>query len=187
MNSTGRILVVAVGCVTLAFATLNAKAEVAGPRIVVINIQNAIAATDDGHKEIEALEKKFEPKKNDLKSRNDELEALKRQYEAQAPKLNEDARGALKGQINTKQRALSRLQEDVQADFNEQQSQIVQKILRKLGPVIDKYARERGVGLVIDNSKPWPEWPTVWAAASTDITKEVVDLYNAGMSVSTKP
>jgi outer membrane protein len=187
MNSLCRILGVALCCATLAFASRSAEAQSVNPRIVVINIQTAIAATTDGHKEFETLDKRFEAKRIDLKARNDEVETLKRQYDSQASRLNEDARGALADQINTKQRALSRLQEDMQADFNDQQSEIVQKILQKLGPVIDKYAKEKSLGLVIDNSKPWPQWPTVWVAASADITKEVVALYNAGATVSDKP
>ena len=28
-------------------------------------------------------------------------------------------------------------------------------------------------------SKPWPEWPLVWVAPGADISKAVLDLYNA--------
>jgi Skp family chaperone for outer membrane proteins len=157
------------------------------PQIFVINIQNAISSTEDGRKAFEALEHKFDGKRTDLKAKSEELDRLKRQYEAQGSKLNDDTRASLSGQINTKQRVLSRVQEDVQAEFNEQQSEIVQRILRRLAPVIDKYAKEKGAGLVIDNSKPWPDWPTVWVSASSDITKTVVELYNAGSASAGSP
>jgi hypothetical protein len=52
-----------------------------------------------------------------------------------------------------------------------------------MAPLIDKYAKEHGAGLVIDNSKPWPEWPTVWVGATTDITKKLVEIYNTSLTV----
>jgi len=44
-------------------------------------------------------------------------------------------------QIDSKQKALSRAQEDVQSDSTEQQNEIVLKILQKLLPIIEKYAK----------------------------------------------
>jgi hypothetical protein len=82
------------------------------------------------------------------------------------------------GQIDSKQKALGRAQEDAQNDFTEQQNEIVQTILQKLLPVVNKYAKDNGLTLVVDGSKPWPEWPVLWASPSVDITKAVVDIYN---------
>ena len=161
-----------------AIARLAPESPPAALPIAVVNIQNAISATEDGHRELEALEKKFNARKAELNARNEEVEGLKRQFDTQGPKMNDEARAALTGQINSKQRTLARMQEDVQADFNQEQTEIVQKILRKLAPIVDQYAKDKGLGLVIDNSKPWPEWPTVWVSPLVDITKEIVELYN---------
>jgi Skp family chaperone for outer membrane proteins len=101
-----------------------------GVRIAVINIQKAIFATDDGRKQFDLLDKKFDAKKVEFKNLNDELETLKRQLETQGAKMNDDARSKLSNQMNAKQRYLSRLQEDVQADFSAQQSEIMQSVLQ---------------------------------------------------------
>jgi len=61
----------------------------------------------------------------------------------------------------------------------EQQNAIARKILRKLLPVVKKYARENGIAKVEDSSKEWPEGPTLWNSPSIDITKPVVEIYNA--------
>ena len=82
-------------------------------------------------------------------------------------------------QIDSKQKAaLGRAQEDAQNDFAERQNEIVQTILQRLLPVVNKYAKDNGLTLVVDGSKPWPEWPVLWASLSVDITKAVVDIYN---------
>ena len=159
-----------------------------GPtKLGVISVQDCILATNEGQKEFEALGKKFEPTRNELKSLNDEIDQLKKQLDAQGSKMNEEARAGLVRQIETKQKALSRKQEDAQNDFVGQQNEIAQKILQKLGPVIDKYAKDNGLGLIIDISKPWPDGVVLWANQSVDITKPIVDLYNAQAGVPAAP
>jgi Skp family chaperone for outer membrane proteins len=156
-------------------------------RIAVINIQKAIFATHDGRKQFDLLDKKFDVKKVEFKTLNDELDALKRQLETQGTKMNDDARTKLSNQISTKQRYLSRLQEDVQADFSAQQSEIVQTVLQRLEPVLENYARDKNLTLVVDSSKPWPEWPVLWSSPSVEITQEVVEIYNAHSTETSRP
>jgi outer membrane protein len=159
-----------------------------GPtKLGVISVQDCILATNEGQKEFEALGKKFEPTRTELKSLNDEIDSLKKQLDAQGSKMNDEARAGLVRQIETKQKALSRKQEDAQNDFVGQQNEIAQKILQKLGPVIDKYAKDNGLGLIIDISKPWPDGAVLWANQSVDITKPIVDLYNAQAGVPAAP
>jgi outer membrane protein len=153
-------------------------------RIGIINVQDAILATNEGQKEFDALGKKFEPKRTELKGLNDEIDSLKKQLDAQGSKMNDDARSSLVRQIETKQKTLSRNQEDAQNEFVGQQNEIAQKILQKLGPVIDKYAKDNQLALIIDTSKPWPDGPVLWAGTSVDITKPIVDIYNAQSGVA---
>jgi outer membrane protein len=158
-----------------------------GPtRIGVISIQDAILATNEGQKDFEALGKKFEPKRAEIKSMTDEIDSLKKQLDAsKAP--NDENRAGLVRQIEAKQKTLTRSQEDAQNDFVGQQNEIAQKILQKMGPVIDKYAKDNGLGLIIDISKPWPDGPVLWAGQSVDITKSVVDIYNQQSGVPSAP
>jgi outer membrane protein len=152
-------------------------------RIGVVSNQRAIVGTNDGQKGLQVLENKFDPEKNELKSPGDEIDSLKTQLETQGPKLNDEARASLGRQIDTKPKTLSRAQEDAQNDFTErqteQQNEVVPRVLQKLIAIIDKYAQDNRLILVMDDSKPWPERPIRWASPSVDITKAVVDIYNA--------
>jgi Skp family chaperone for outer membrane proteins len=168
-------------------APATAPAATGPTKIGVISIQDAILATNEGQKEFEALGKKFEPKRNEIKSMSDEIDALKKQLDAQSKAPNDEARAGLVRQIESKQKTLTRSQEDAQNDFVGQQNEIAQKILQKLGPVIDKYAKENGLGLIIDISKPWPDGPVLWAGQSVDITRTIVDLYNQQSGVPSAP
>jgi Skp family chaperone for outer membrane proteins len=154
-----------------------------GTKIGIINMQTAIIATNEGQRDFEALGKKFEPKRTELKSLGDELDSLKKQLDTQGSKLNDDARADLVKKIETKQKALTRSSEDAQSDFQAQQSEVAQKIVQKMFPVIVKYAKDNNLGVVLDATRVWPEGELVWAGESVDATKGVVDAYNAQSDV----
>jgi outer membrane protein len=154
-----------------------------GTKVGTINIEQAIFATNEGRRDFEALSKKLEPKQNDLKGQNDEIESLKKQLNTQGEKLNDEAKGALVKQIETRQKSLDRSVQDAREDAQNQQNEIAQRILQKLAPVLVKYANENGFGVIIDTSQPWPQGPVVWWGDAVDVTKPVVDAYNAQSNV----
>jgi outer membrane protein len=160
-----------------------AASAAGGTKIGIINMQTAIIATNEGQRDFEALGKKFEPKRTELKGLNDELDSLKKQLDTQGPKLNDDARADLVKKIETKQKALTRDSEDAQNDFQTQQSELARKIVEKMFPVIQKYAKDNNLGVILDATRVWPEGELVWAGESVDATKGVVDAYNAQSDV----
>jgi len=153
-------------------------------KVGTINIQDAIFLSNEGRKEMETLQKKFDPKQAELKGQNDELEALKKQLNTQQSSLNEDALSTLKKQIEGKQKTFDRNVQDAQEDFGNQQQEIATKILQKMAPMIVKYSTENGFGLIVDTSKPWPQSPVLWwNQDAVDITKAVVEIYNVQSGV----
>jgi outer membrane protein len=158
-------------------------------KIGTINIEQAIFASNEGQRDFEALSKKLEPKQTELKNMNDEVESLKKQLNTQEGKLNDDSRNALMKQVEEKQKRLERSVQDARDDAQSQQNEIAQRILQKMAPIIVKYAGDKGFGLIMDTSNPWPQGPVLWAGPSVDITKAIVDTYNAqsGVPAPTKP
>jgi outer membrane protein len=169
--------------------TAPAVTNATGTKIGTINIEQAIFASNEGQKEFEALSKKLEPKQTELKGQNDELESLKKQLNTQGEKLNDESRGTLVKQIESKQKSLDRQVQDAREDAQNQQNEIAQKILQKMAPIVVKYANDNGFGVIIDTSNPWPNGPVLWAGPSVDITKPIVDAYNAqsGVPAPTRP
>src|SRR6266849_10814037 len=155
-----------------------------GTRMGTINVEQAIFATNEGQRDFEVLSKKLEPKQTELKGMNDEVEALKKQLNTQGEKLNDESRGTLVKQIEQKQKSLERQVQDARDDAQNQQNEIAQRILQKMGPMMVKYAADNGFGVLIDTSNPWPNGPVMWSGPAVDITKSVVDLYNAQSGVA---
>ncbi len=160
-----------------------------GTKIGTINIEQAVVGTNEGQRDFAALQKKLEPKQNELKGQNDELESLQKQLQTQGDKLNEDARAALVKQIETKKKSFDRSVQDAQEDAQNQQKEIFQRILQKMAPVIVKHAQEGGYAMIVDTSNPWPQSPVLWYGEGGDITRAVVDLYNtqSGVPAPTAP
>jgi outer membrane protein len=155
-----------------------------GTKVGTINMTQAILASNEGRRDFEALSKKLEPRETELKGKNDEIEALKKQLNTQGDKLNEEARANLVKQIDTKQKALDRNMQDAREEFNNQQNELAQKILQKMGPIVIKYAADNGFGMLIDTSQQWPQGPVLWNNDAVDVTKAVVDTYNLQSGVA---
>jgi outer membrane protein len=162
-----------------ALAPATAAGANAGLKVGTINIQDAIFGSNEGRKEMDGLQKKYDPQQTKLKEQNDELEALKKQLSTQGPNLNEDAAANLKKQIESKQKLFDRAVQDFQEEVGNQQQEVASKILQKMAPIVVKYSQDNGFGLIIDTSKPWPQSPVLWwNQDAVDITKAVIDTYN---------
>jgi Skp family chaperone for outer membrane proteins len=176
-------------------ASSSAPSPVATPggstKIGTINIEAAIFASNEGQRDGDAVAQKLQPKQAELKNMNDELESLKNQLKTQGDKMNEEAKASLQRQIEQKQKALERSQQDLQEEVRGQENEIAQRILRKMGPLIVKYASDNAFGLIIDTStnNQWPNGPVLWQNPGIDITKPVVDAYNvqSGVAPPAKP
>ena len=162
-------------------APTNPAAASATSRIGIINIQNAIVMTNEGRRDFEALQKKFEPTQSTLNNLNQEIDNLKKQLQTQGDKLNEQSRADMVKNIETKQKSLQRQVEDAQADFQGQQNEIANRIGGKLLEVLDKFAKQNGYSVILDVSGQ--QSPVLWAAQTTDVTQEIVNSYNAQSSV----
>jgi outer membrane protein len=158
-----------------------------GTKVGTINIQEAIFGSNEGRRDMETLQKKFDPKQTELKGQNDELEGLKKQLSTQQDKLNEEALANLKKQIEGKQKLFDRNVQDAQEEFSNQQQEVAGRILQKMAPMIVKYSQENGFGVIVDTSKPWPQSPVLWWGESVDITKPVIDAYNVQSGVAAPP
>jgi len=154
-------------------------------KVGIINIELAIIGSNEGQRDFAALQKRFEPKQNELQALNKEVEDKKKQLNIQGNTMNEVARANLVKEIEQKQKTLQRSAEDAQTDFQNQQKELANQIGRKLLTVLDKYAKDRGFAVILDVSNP--QSPVLWAGVSTDVTKDIVDAYNVESKVPAPP
>ncbi len=167
----------------------NAPAPTAPAKVGIVSIQDAIFATNEGKKEAEALNQKFAPKQAELKNLNDEVENLKKQLQTQGDKLSEEEKNTRVRTIEVKQKSLQRNMEDAQNDYQQASQEVLNRIGSKMMTVLETYAKANGYSMILDVSNP--QTPVLWASPGSNITKELVDAYNAanpaGAPAATKP
>ena len=154
-----------------------ANSVVAAPsKLGIINIQAAIANTNEGQRDLDALQKKFEPKQIELKSLNDEVDNLKKDLAAKQDKLAEDERARRVQAIESKQKTLQRELDDAQTEYQNQSNEIAQRVGTKLMQTVNTYATQNGFAVVLDYSAQ--QSSVLWAAPTVDITNPVIEAYN---------
>ena len=180
MSGNTKILALFLG-LTLAAST-GAMAQAPGatpaavPKVGIVAIQAAIANTNEGKKELDALQQRFAPKQAELKTLNDEVEGLKKQLQTQGDKLSEEERNNRIKSLETKQKTLQRSYDDAQSEYQQAEQEIVNRLGTKMLKVMEDYAQKNGYTVIMDVSNP--QTPVLYAAQSTNITQQLVDAYN---------
>lgn len=158
------------------------------PKVAVIAFQAAVTATNEFQRNFGDLQKKFEPQRTQLKSLSDEVDSLTKQLQANGDKLSDAERATKAKQIDDKKKQAQRILEDSQNDYQQQMQDTFGKVAQKVDELLNSYAKEQGYTLVIDATEPQQAAPTVlYAAPSADITKAIVDAYNAKSGVPAPP
>lgn len=175
------ILALSVGALASGQSAPAGQPAPAPSKVCIIGIQQAIANTNEGKKEFEALEQRFAPKQAELKALNDDIEKLKVQLQTQGDKLSDEARASQVRTIENKQKTLQRSLDDAQAEFQQAQQEIFNRLGSKMAKILADYAVKNGYGVVLDVSNPQTT-PVLYA--STNITQEIIDAYNAQSGVT---
>lgn len=157
-------------------------------KVAVINFQAAVFQTNEGRKNIAALQQKFDPKRQQLKAEADEINTLKKQLQTDASNLTDAERQTRTQAIDEKEKNLQRDGEDASSDYEQQMQQAYQQLAEKVYGVLQAYAKSNGFGVVLDESAGAQQPPTVlWRTDAADITKAVIDAYNVKSGVPAPP
>jgi outer membrane protein len=172
------------GLGTSAVAQSAAGTATAAPgvtKIAVINFQAAVAQTNEGQRNFGELQKKFDPKRTELKNMQDEIDALKKQLQTSGTNLSDAEREARLKTIDDKEKAYQRTGEDASNDFQQEMQQTYAQLAEKVFTSVQSYAEQNGYSVVLDASANQQQGvPTVlWASKGTDITAAVIQAYNA--------
>jgi outer membrane protein len=168
-----------------ASAPTTAPAPHATPaKIALIEFEQVAAATNEGQRDLQALQKKFEPKKDQLQALAQEVDTLKKQMQSAPATLSDSDRAAKLRTIDTKEKQLQRDGEDAQNSFNGELQETIGGVAKKLGPVVVKYVQDNGYTMLLNNSGQQGGLSVLWTQpGTTDISQAIVEAYNASSGV----
>jgi outer membrane protein len=163
-----------------------AAAAPAGPaKIAVIAFQVAVAQTNEGQRNFADLQKKYDPKRQQLKVLSDEVDSLTKQLQAQGDKLSPAEQQSRAKVIDDKKKQLQREAEDAQNDFQSEMQELYNGLASKVYDVLAGYSQQHGYTLVLDVAQQ--QNPVLYASESTNITKQIIDAYNLKSGVPAPP
>jgi len=189
-RSLAIIVTLASGLVLSAAAqTTPAPAAPAGPaKVAVIAFQAAVGQTNEFQRNMADLQKKYEPKRDKLKTMADEIDSLDKQLQAQGDKLSDAERASKAKTIDDKKKQAQRFAEDAQNDLSSEMQELYNGVASKVYDVLATYAQQQGFTLVVDGSSNQQQAPVVlYASPSADITNAVRDAYNLKSGVPAPP
>jgi outer membrane protein len=163
-----------------------AVAAPAGPaKIAVIQFQAAVSLTNEGQRNLADLQKKFGPKRDQLRALNTEVGDMTKKLAADSDKLSEEERANRARTLDEKKKQLQRDAEDAESDFKSESQEMFNGLASKVYEVLLTYAQKQGYTIVLDVSQE--QNPVLYANQSTNITKAIIDAYNVKSGVPAPP
>ena len=157
-----------------------------GPsKVGIIMFQAAVAQTNEGKRDLEEVEKKYQPKQTQLKQQSDEIDNLKKQLQAQSATLSDTERAQRLKSIDDKEKSLQRSGEDAQNDFQQEIQQTYAQVAQKVYGTLQSYAQQNGYTVVLDASTQ--QSPVLFATQGNDITEAVIAAYNTKSGIAAPP
>ena len=162
--------------IKLALLVLATVAVASAQKAVWLDMQSALLGTQDGQTVQTELKKKFEPKEQEFQKRQNDLQAKQAQYQKTGGTMSETAKASAEREMEALSRAMQRDNEEAQQDFQAEENRVLAPLLQKMQNIINKYAADNQIGMVVDASRQQNN--LIYADPASDITKAIITLYN---------
>lgn len=146
-------------------------------KIAVINFNGVVQQTNEFQRDIADLQKKYQPRVDELQKLNSAIEAEKKELQDGGAKLSDTDRQTKLHDIDDKTKDLQRKGEDLRNDEQEAGQQTFQQVGQKVFDVMTDYAKSHGYTVVLDQGEQGSG--VAWAADNVNISKDILEAYNA--------
>jgi outer membrane protein len=153
-------------------------------KIAFIELEEVAAATNEGQKAVEDIQKRYQPQKDALDKLKAEIDTLTKQLQSAPATMSAEEKASRARDIDTKQKQLQRDADDAQTSYTSDVSDAMGKILQKLGPIVVKYVQQNGYTVLMDNTGQPQQGGLNLLWGGTDISEAVVAEYNASSKVA---
>jgi outer membrane protein len=151
----------------------------AGAKIAFFQPEIVFQSSADGKAALARVQALVQKKQTENAEKAKALQANQQKLDTSGSVLNDAARAQLAKEIERQQKEAERFQQDAQAEINELQQEVQNDFAKKLQPMLEQIATEKGLHLVF-NAR---ESGLSWAAAGLDLTPELIKKLDA----ATKP
>ncbi len=148
-------------------------------KVAIINSQKAFDESVEGQKAVAILQEREEQMKSQLKKLDDEIKKLKDRLTNQRLTLSPEAQSQLQREIDQKEAARLKYEQESSRDFEHFKNQLIKRIRDEMLAIIDDLIKERDYELVFDLTGSG----LIHYKPELDITDEVIKLYNLSKAI----
>jgi Skp family chaperone for outer membrane proteins len=154
-----------------------------GAKIAFFNPQAVFQASSDGKAAVTRVNALIQKKQKEAEDKAKLLQGNQQKLQTSGSVMNEAARTQLEKEIEKQTKDAERFQQDAQAEVQELQQEVQSEFVKKLSPIIDQLANEKGLHLVFNAG----DAGIAWAAPGLDLTSEVIKKLDALAKPATAP
>ncbi|HKB11269.1 MAG TPA: OmpH family outer membrane protein [Vicinamibacterales bacterium] len=155
----------------------------AGAKIAFFQPEVAFQNSAEGKAALARVQALVQKKQNENADKAKQLQANQQKLQTSGTVMNEAARSQLEKEIERQQKEAERFQQDAQAEINELQQEVQNDFVKRLSPIIDQLAAEKGLHLVFNAGQSGISW----AAPGLDLTPDVIKKLDAGKAPTAPP
>jgi len=148
----------------------------AGAKVAFFNPQIVFQASAEGKTALTRVQALTQKKQTENAAKNKALQDAQAKLQGQGGVLNDAARAQLEKDIEKQTVDGQRFQQDAQAEINELQQELQTEFQKKLLPVIQQIAQEKGLQILFSAA----DAGLIWAEPGLDLTLEVVKKMDTG-------
>jgi Skp family chaperone for outer membrane proteins len=152
-----------------------------GAKIAYVNINLIAANSEEGKAATGKIEEFVKKKRAEIQEKQKALEGLQSKLQQGLSVMSDQARQSLEKDITKQNRDLQILQEDAQTEQQQLTQQLQSEFQKKLFPVVDALAKEKGLHMVFSIA----DWGILWPDPGLDLTAEVIKRFDAAAKTGT--
>jgi outer membrane protein len=153
-----------------------------GAKIAFMNIPRIAAESAEGKASTGRVNALREKKLAELNAKNKALESAQQKLST-GSLLSEEARAATQKEVEKLQVEIQRAQQDAEAEMQDLQQQLQLDFQRKLSPIIQAVAVEKGLHMLLSQT----DAGMVWAEPGLDLTTEIIKRFDAATAGAKPP
>jgi Skp family chaperone for outer membrane proteins len=146
-----------------------------GSKVAFFNPQVVFQSSADGRAAVTRVNALIQKKQTENADKAKLLQGNQQKLQTSGSVMNETARVQLEKEIEKQTKDAERFQQDAQAEINELQQEVQNDFVKKLSPIIEQIATEKGLHIVFNAV----ESGIAWASPGLDLTSEVVKKLDA--------
>jgi len=141
-----------------------------GAKIAYIDIQAVASNSADGKAASTRIQELQKKKVAEITEKNKALETARTKQSTSGSLMNDSARLQLEKEIDKLTREVQFLQQEAQSEGQALQAELQVDFQRKLNPILEQIAKEKGLHMLVDIQNSG----AVWVDTGLDLTQEVI-------------